>query len=542
MLSTHGFADEMPGTLRLAATASLLAAILSAFPGAAATFTVVNTADSGPGSLRQALLDANAAPGLDSIAFDIPGTGIHTIRPASALPPITGSLVVDGTTQPGYAGQPLIELRGAYEAPIYAIRLETGSDGSTIRGLVINRFWSEGITIRSSGNTITRNYIGTTADGSEAAGNGTGPIDIERGDNNVIGGTEPGSGNLIEGPIDIFSASGTLVAGNLIGTNAEGNTFIGRGGFVRANQSSAGTVIGGVTREARNVVAGEISVSGASAIVKGNYVGTDVTGMIAIGGGGVFVYGTGHTIGGSGPGERNVVLGIQLSNGSGHTVLGNLIGVGADGVTPISFNSRIEFLDGVTDVTVGGITPGAGNVVAPFQTHGVRITSGSRRISIRGNTMLRTVHGIDLNGDSQTANDDDDSDSGANDLQNFPIIRALTRADGQVIVAGTLDSTPGTRFDLDFYSNTACGTPRANRIEWIGTTRLTTDSGGHARFNFAANSVLTNVSATATDPSGNTSELSPCDDAALPIPTLSNAFLVLLAIGISVVGLVTLRT
>ena len=78
-----------------------------------ATFSVVNQADLGAGSLRQAILDANAAPGSDTIVFNIGGTGVKTILPASPLPTITGSVTLDASTQPGYAGTPLIELDGA---------------------------------------------------------------------------------------------------------------------------------------------------------------------------------------------------------------------------------------------------------------------------------------------------------------------------------------------------------------------------------------------------------------------------------------------
>src|SRR5579885_2666223 len=65
------------------------------------TITVTNTNDSGPGSLRQAILDANASPGTQTIAFNIPGTGVHTISPASALPGITDPVTIDGYTQTG---------------------------------------------------------------------------------------------------------------------------------------------------------------------------------------------------------------------------------------------------------------------------------------------------------------------------------------------------------------------------------------------------------------------------------------------------------
>ena len=79
------------------------------------TFTVLNTLDSGPGSLRQANLDANSSPGLDTIRFQI-ASGLQTIQPTSALPTLTDPVLIDGTTQPGYANKPLIEMTAPWPA------------------------------------------------------------------------------------------------------------------------------------------------------------------------------------------------------------------------------------------------------------------------------------------------------------------------------------------------------------------------------------------------------------------------------------------
>ena len=93
---------------------------------------VDTTADSGPGSLRQAILDANAEPGLTvTIDFAIPGAGVQTIDPVTPLPPITGSVLIDGSSQPGYAGTPLIALGG----PSSDLTISGGS--LTVRGLTV---------------------------------------------------------------------------------------------------------------------------------------------------------------------------------------------------------------------------------------------------------------------------------------------------------------------------------------------------------------------------------------------------------------------
>ena len=100
------------GRLSVLGVAACLAALVAP-QGLAATLSVTNTDDSGPGSLRQAILDANATNGLDTIIFQIPGTGVQTIELLAALPAITDPVVIDGTTQPNYTGTPLIEINGA---------------------------------------------------------------------------------------------------------------------------------------------------------------------------------------------------------------------------------------------------------------------------------------------------------------------------------------------------------------------------------------------------------------------------------------------
>src|SRR5687767_958172 len=112
-----------------------------------AVFTVTTTADAGPGSLRQAILDANANAGSDEVRFRINGVGVRTIRPLSALPELTGPTTIDGATQPGYAGSPLIELNGS-AAGAEADGLVLTSRPSVVRGLAVNRFGRHGVVVR----------------------------------------------------------------------------------------------------------------------------------------------------------------------------------------------------------------------------------------------------------------------------------------------------------------------------------------------------------------------------------------------------------
>jgi hypothetical protein len=151
-------------------------------PVYAATYTVTNTNDSGTGSLRQAILDANANAGTDTITFNIPGTDPHTIKPASALPTITDPVVINGYTQPGASpntnpvGSGInavlkIELDGSLAGTLQQ-GLYIAANDCTVRGLVINRFGGNGIfLLDNSGNHIEGNFIGTNIAGTVGLGN-----------------------------------------------------------------------------------------------------------------------------------------------------------------------------------------------------------------------------------------------------------------------------------------------------------------------------------------------------------------------------------
>jgi hypothetical protein len=211
-----------------------------------ATLLVTNTDDAGPGSLRQAILDSNStASVLDSIEFSIPGAGVKTISPTSALPMITGPVSINGYSQAGASannnpvGQELntvlmVEVAGNLAGTgAIGLRLGAGSGGSTIKGLAVNRFSAQGIQIETSGNTIAGNFIGTNAAGTAALPNGDNGVIIFSGSNNVIGGTASADRNLLSGNDDngvalVFAAAkGNVIQGNLIGTDHTGTQDLG---------------------------------------------------------------------------------------------------------------------------------------------------------------------------------------------------------------------------------------------------------------------------------------------------------------------------
>ena len=160
-----------------------------------ATFTVNSAADpfgrEGTTTLRQAIDDSNATPGPNTIDFNISGPGVHTINLASPLPPITDPVTIDGTSQGGYAGTPLITLTPSTTTGGAAVFAGDGLDiyagGTTVQGLDIRGFNGDGILLAANGNnTIQNNYIGTDAAGSAPAANTGNGLAIQGSPNNFV--------------------------------------------------------------------------------------------------------------------------------------------------------------------------------------------------------------------------------------------------------------------------------------------------------------------------------------------------------------------
>ncbi len=331
-------------------------------PGAAlaATFTVNSTNDSDDGvcnaahcSLREAIFAANGAPGADTIRFVI-GAGQKTIQPASALPTITDPVVIDGTTQPGFAGTPIIELDGSI-AGSGANGLRISGGGSTVTGLVINRFLpafpasgGNGILIQDGGNNVIRgNYIGTSVAGTAALPNGVDGIAIVGSAGNVIGRTDLAfrtnliSGNSANGVrIMGAGADANVIAGNRIGTNAAGTGPLGNGGAGVGIGYGVGNVVGsaivGDTLVSGNVGDGvQFTGNSTDTVVTGTWIGLNAAGTAALGNGGQGVNlssSTGNTVGPGNVISGNAQNGVLLQSVStNNTVTGNFIGLNAAG-------------------------------------------------------------------------------------------------------------------------------------------------------------------------------------------------------------------
>ena len=237
---------------------------LSATTALADPFTVTTAEDSGVGSLRQAITAANAVPGPNTIRFLIPQSGPVVITLISALPLITDQVTIDGTTEPGYGGTPLVEINGIGQA-FDGLDLAIGSDGSTIDGLDIADFGGVGINIQTNSNVIHSNFVGTGLSGS-AAGPGNQVGILVSGSNNTIGGTVLGAANTIA----FNTGAGVTVdtgTGNAIRTNA---IFANNGGIVLengANQNQpAPALVEAIPENGSTEVGGTLSGAAANSI------------------------------------------------------------------------------------------------------------------------------------------------------------------------------------------------------------------------------------------------------------------------------------
>lgn len=542
---------------------SILAVCAS--PVLAGTFTVTNTNDSGAGSLRQAILDANANPGADTIDFDIAGSGVHTISPLTVLPTITEQVTIDGYTQPGSSPNTnpptmglntvlMIELSGAQVGNVTGLTISAAAANCVVQGLVINSFQHDAMELSSGGSVISGNFIGTDRAGTAALANGSGGLGgvilVGGASDNTVGGTTPAARNLISGNIgngvELGSGSGNTVQGNLIGTDLTGTIALGNTGR-GVNTTGTNTLIGGPMVDARNIISGNNRgvdlFGGSNHTVQGNFIGTDVTGTVALsnpnlgldfnsGVSGCLIGGLtatpgappGNLISGNN-GNSGVILGQDTN---GNLIQGNIIGADITGTQPLGNLPGGIQING-HDNTVGGTDPDARNIIAfnggdtPMcnaANSGIWVhNAGAINNAILGNSIFSNAGlGIDLEFDGDPncvePNDDGDADTGPNNLQNYPTISnvAIASDDLTVTISGALDSTPDTIFRLEFFSNVTRDTNGFGEgATFLGSTDVTTDGTGSVTYNVTlplASVGETSFTATATDPDGNTSEFS----------------------------------
>jgi CSLREA domain-containing protein len=540
-------------------------------------FVVTKTADTNDGScnadcsLREAIVAANANPGPDTIAFNIPTsdpgrnatTGVFTITVSSvigALPQISGQVTIDGYTQgtistPGDTSDDAtpnthtlaagLNTRILIEVTDDAVGITTnglafgsGANSSRVRGLAIYGFSSgSGIDVTSvDGVSVEGNFLGVKADGSTAVANNYG-VSITGSASTTVGGQPASTSNLISGN----GQAGILITG--ITTTTENRDSV-------LNNIIGANALG---------VAGLPNAESATGVNKGGVLVIDAGG-IQVGGAGA-----GNVISG------NNGIGVIISDtGSGLTrdniVQANVIGRTANGASALpNSGDGIEIANAQSNI-IGGPTPSDGNTISSNSANGIAIVgtlivgSSSNDNTIIANTITangmdgvlvvsgtgnrinnnsiysNTQQGIDLLGDGVTPNDpnDVDPDTGpnANNLQNYPVISSATANSLSSTITGTLDGgVPDTTYLIEFFSNPACDGTNGEGQTFVGSLNTApSDANGDVSFTFQTNTSLSGqvITATATDNTTNdTSEFSVCaavtGDATLPTVTINQA-------------------
>lgn len=476
----------------------------------AAAFTVTNTNDDGPGSLRQAIVTSNLnlGPSANVITFNIPGS-TRKITLLSPLPALTSPVTIDGTTQPGFvldASSSYVDLDGG--RAVEGLTIIAGH--CTLKGLVLVNFTGFGIKLQANDNNLIDGTFVSTY-------NGFGPtvdIQIDAGsNNNTLQNSRIGSG--VNGVV--VASNGNTISGCTISGNLTNGLLI----------TGSNNTIGLPTSFRRNVfqnLGNGIHLQGAGCTgntIQSNQIGTENPDNEGSNGTGLLISDSANhnLIGGSGPYPTTVNLidsnhdhGMLITNSNDNTIQGNLIN--------LNFGPGIR-VEGSSGTAI------LNNSIQDNYATGVAVDSGSARTSILSNSIGGSgAHfpfqspglGIDLGTVGVTPNDPGDGDAGANNLQNFPVLtNAYGSLTGGAAVTGTLNSTPNSTFRVEFFANFTCdpsGFGEGNGP--FGTTLVTTGSDGNASFSLMRNNSSSSlrpgwfVTATATDSLGNTSEFSHC--------------------------------
>ena len=581
------------------------------------TFTVTNTNDNGAGTLRQAIINANVYPGSHVINFNIPTTdpgynssqGVWLITQSSSLQIIThGSILIDGTSQTAFAGNtnvygPEIMLDGGNNAwADFAFHVYNASD-ITIKGFIIGRF-TVGIQV-SGTNTqnvvIAGNYIGCNYNATDTLGNTHGIYILSGPHNNTIGGNSPELRNIVSGNnhvgIRVVSSNYNIIQGNYVGLNRNGNAALRNYDGISIEGISKYNMIGGYTTTERNYVSGNVAygipVFGAGCnynIIAGNFVGTDITGTIAIqntygvlfddgasyntlggrtsgsgnllsgnSGYGVFLYNFGtlkdtvvgnligtditgtialpnangivvdgpsflHTI------ENNVISGnlqmgidIHIAGSDSNIVISNKIGTDISGTLPIGNQfDGIRIGEGPKNNYIG--LPGKGNIIANNGGNGITVmTSAETGNRFSSNSIYNNgAMGIDLYPAGPTANDAGDSDTGPNELMNYPEIVSFVNISGNDwVVSGTLDHTNPSGCRIELFKAEINGSGNAQGKTFLGSCLA--DASGNWTDTVTGVTMFDQMVATATDLNGNTSEFSLTTALSVPIVNKNNS-------------------
>ncbi len=471
---------------------------------------------------------------------------MQTISPLTPLPVVADAagVLIDGYSQPGSSRNTLmvgdnavlkIEISGTAAGP-GAVGLALVSSFNIVQGLAVNQF-DRGIWIQTGlGNQVVGCFIGTDVSGSTARSNRVGIAVSTALDSaplaTAIGGAYSESRNVVSGNLQSgifldFRPQDGSVQGNYVGVNAAGTAALpnGENGITVAS-GTTGTLI------ANNVISGNAGTGLLIAfaqdnVVQGNLIGTNATGNAAVPNrdGIELEMAVSNSIGG-GSVPENVISGNARSGmriffqSASNIIQNNRIGTDRTAALAIgNGGDGISVLESSTNNMIGGEAFNAGNVIAFNSGSGVAIGFDRFDPCVGNSISANAIHdngglGIDLGGDGVTPNDLGDPDTGPNNLQNYSVLSGVTAGSGTTTIQGTLNSLANTTFRLEFFASATCDpTGYGEGARYLGTTSVPTDGRGNASFSASLPVTVAGgdrITATATDPSNNTSEFSAC--------------------------------
>ena len=392
-------------------------------------------------SLREAIDAANHTSGPQVIGFHIPKSddgfdgSVFTIRLNNGLPDISDDgTTIDGSSQAGFTGNtntagPEIVISDNSSSPS---EFQIVSRNNHIHCLVLNGF-SYCISIRSpshSWNKITGCFIGVDATGTRVIANEAHGISIwSPASHNRIGGTTVTERNIISGNrgngIALNDVCNNIIQGNFIGTDVTGTKALGNGlPGVQLSPDSYDNLIGSSHQHVKNVISGgnnhAIWNEGSRNVIKGNYIGTDVTGM--------------NKLGNNGAGIR-----IATPQASYNRIIKNIVSYSQwSGIVLHGSNNFIQ-----------------GNIISHNNNNGINVEESSEKNAIRRNRIFSNAWlGIDLGGeDGVTPNDPGDLDSGPNNLMNYPVLTEAITTEYKLTVWGVIDTPDPERVTIEFFAN-----------------------------------------------------------------------------------------
>ncbi len=390
-----------------------------------ANFLVTSPFDDGAqGTLRNAINQSNSTPGPNTITFRSDG-GLHILL-ASALPDITTKVLIDGTSDPIYAGIPTVVIDGQNsQSGTDGLTVDSSAAGTEIRGLGVINFSNNGIVINGAAGCIVDGcYVGvdpgTSSNGPTVAGNLLDGILLVNASGNTVGPNGAIGGNVISGNgndgVDITGTSDSnSVLGNVIGLDPTSQTSMANGNNgVEVKGGSLNSIGSGASPIFANVISGNggygvaLDTGSATTAISGNLIGTDGSGAVAIGNtlGGISINGaTDTTVGGQrisvSNNSGNLISGntgpgitLQGNIGTATVIQGNYIGTDITGATALANQGDgINNID-ASNATIGGTTAGLANLISGNLGNGITLGGSSNLVA--GNTIGLNLAGTAL--------------------------------------------------------------------------------------------------------------------------------------------------